>query len=80
MPNDEPYTEASYDDESAEFADGRYDDTAAEENESRWDDGLVALLLISGVILFVFPEPATSMLGIALIVLGVIAWAADALM
>lgn len=36
---------------------------------------LAAILIIAGVALFLFPEPATSMAGIGLIVLGVASWA-----
>lgn len=36
---------------------------------------LAAILIIAGIALFLFPEPATSMAGIALIVLGVASWA-----
>lgn len=36
--------------------------------------GLVGLLLIAGIILFIFPEPATSGLGITLIVIAIIVW------
>lgn len=51
-----------------------------EEDGSWWDEGLVGLLLITGTILFFFPEPFTSTLGIILLGVGVLAWAADALM
>lgn len=37
---------------------------------------LVGLLLLVGVILFLFPEPATSGLGATLILLGILIWAA----
>ncbi|WP_227377133.1 hypothetical protein [Haladaptatus halobius] len=37
--------------------------------------GLVGLLLIAGIILFVFPEPATSGIGVMLIIAAVIVWA-----
>lgn len=49
------------------------------------DDGLMdklasgkmaAALILAGIALFIFPEPATSMVGIALIVLGIASWAA----
>lgn len=36
--------------------------------------GLVGLLLVVGVVLFVFPEPATSGLGILLIATAVVLW------
>lgn len=36
--------------------------------------GLGALLVVAGIGLFLFPEPATSMAGIALIVLGALVW------
>lgn len=36
--------------------------------------GLVGLLLVVGIVLFLFPEPATSGLGVALIVIAIIVW------
>lgn len=50
------------------------------EDDSWWDEGIISLFLVGGVILFLFPEPATSTLGIFLILIGVGAWLADALM
>lgn len=37
--------------------------------------GLVGLLLLIGLILFLFPEPATSGLGVTIIVIALIVWA-----
>lgn len=63
--------------------DDRYDD------EAYYGDGggggmlggiSVGLLLIIGVVLFFFPEPITSTIGIILIAVAVIAWAAEAMM
>lgn len=51
----------------------------AEDEDSLWDEGLISLLLVAGVVLFLIPEPATSTIGIALVALGAVAWAADAL-
>lgn len=39
-----------------------------------WDEGLVTLLIVGGAILFFFPEPATSGLGILMMGLGVLLW------
>lgn len=36
--------------------------------------GLISLLLLLGVILFLFPEPVTSGLGMTILVLAVIIW------
>lgn len=36
--------------------------------------GLVGLLLLAGIILFIFPEPATSGIGVMLIIVAVIIW------
>jgi hypothetical protein len=36
--------------------------------------GLVGLLLLVGIVLFLFPEPATSGIGIALIVAALVLW------
>ena len=44
-----------------------------------WDETLIALLLVGGVVLLLFPEPATSGLGAVLIALGVLAWVIDAI-
>ncbi|NHN57651.1 MULTISPECIES: hypothetical protein [Halorussus] len=93
--DDAEYGTDAYDDETAgrdEYRDDVYDDGYADDDEydsayddedddgSWWDEGLIGLLLVAGVVLFFFPEPFTSTVGIALIALGIIAWAADALM
>jgi hypothetical protein len=36
--------------------------------------GLAGLLIIVGLILFIFPEPATSGLGVILMLIGVLLW------
>ncbi len=41
------------------------------------EEGLAALLIVIGVILFFFPEPTTSIIGIILIVIGALVWLAD---
>lgn len=46
--------------------------TARDGNGGGW--GLPALLLAAGVILFLFPEPITSTVGILLVVAGVAVW------
>ena len=54
--------------------------TADPEGEgSWWSEAWISVVILVGVALFLFPEPATSMLGIALILLGVGAWIVDAL-
>lgn len=37
--------------------------------------GMAVLLVVAGVVLFIIPEPSTSMLGLALILIGLGAWA-----
>lgn len=67
------YDEAGYDETA-------YDATTYDEDEgdgSWWDEGLIATLLVVGVVLFLFPEPATSAVGIALLAVGVVAWIVD---
>jgi hypothetical protein len=49
----------------------------ADADDSLLDEGLITAALVAGLLLFVFPEPATSALGAALIVAGGIAWLAD---
>ncbi|WP_135825341.1 hypothetical protein [Halorussus ruber] len=60
---------------------GKYDTASGtgtdDSEDSWWDVGLIGTLLVVGVALFLFPEPATSALGIGLITLGVIAWVVD---
>ncbi|WP_276302412.1 hypothetical protein [Halorussus lipolyticus] len=56
-------------------------ETGADDSDgSWWDVGLIGTLLVVGVALFLFPEPATSAIGIGLIALGVVAWVVDWLM
>ncbi|MFC4451619.1 hypothetical protein [Halorussus aquaticus] len=59
---------------------GEYDGQTARANDdegSWWDEGLIGALLLVGVVLFLFPEPATSAIGIGLVTIGVIAWLID---
>lgn len=74
--------DAEYDERQA----GEYDadeysareaDRTDESDESWWDEGLIGLLLVAGVVLFFFPEPATTAIGIGLIAVGVVAWIID---
>ena len=59
---------------------GGYDESHQREDpESPFvGESLIALLVLGGAILFFFPEPATSMVGVGLLALGVILWVADA--
>lgn len=67
--------ETSYDEETHE---GAGDHPADEDgSESRWDVGLFTLLIVGGAILFLFPEPITSGLGIVLLSFGVLGWLVD---
>ncbi|WP_232701573.1 hypothetical protein [Halobacterium wangiae] len=50
-----------------------------EDDDSRWIEGLYDVLIVVGVVLFFFPEPATSMVGVFLILLGAGGWLVDAL-
>lgn len=63
---DEPHREFGYDEEAGDRTEGSW-----------WDEGLITLLLLVGVVLFVFPEPATSGLGIALIATAAFLWLLD---
>lgn len=51
--------------------------TTETEDESWFDQGLITLLVVVGALLFLFPEPATSAVGIVLLGVGIIAWAID---
>ena len=59
--------------------DDRYDEATTDEEGTWLDEGVISLILLAGVVLFFFPEPATSALGILLLGVGVVAWIADAL-
>ena len=75
MSTDDRYTEDEYNDDTYDTYDEEtYDD---DDDGSWWDEGLIGLLLIAGVVLFFFPEPTTSMIGIALIGIAVVAWIID---
>lgn len=63
---DETYDGRTYDQEVHEGEDGSW-----------WDEGLITLLFLVGIGLFIFPEPATSGLGIALIATAAVLWLAD---
>ena len=79
--------EVRYEEEGRYDEEPRYDETGYEgagdsphdddDNGSLWDESLITLLIIGGVVLFLFPEPATSALGILLLAIGVIAWLVD---
>lgn len=78
--------DARYDDDAYEDAGSSpydeetgYDDRAGGGGgiASLWDESLITLLIVGGAVLFVFPEPATSGLGVLLMTLGVIAWLVD---
>lgn len=59
----------------ADYADGN---ESADEDDGSWlDGGVITLTILAGVALFLFPEPATSGLGILLIGVGVVAWLID---
>lgn len=39
--------------------------------------GTAALLILAGVLLFVFPEPVTSAVGVVLVVAGILLWGGE---
>lgn len=49
----------------------------ADMESTRGSIGLVGLLLLLGVVLFVFPEPATSGFGVTIILVAIVIWAAS---
>ena len=70
-------------DEAASDEEPYHEGASAEvttDEEGTWlDEGVISLTLLAGVVLFFFPEPATSAFGILLLGVGVVAWIADAL-
>lgn len=67
-------TEPEYDETSPDASAVTGDES---EDDSWWDEGLIGTVLVVGVVLFLFPEPATSALGIGLIAVGLIAGLVD---
>ncbi|WP_135806586.1 hypothetical protein [Halorussus marinus] len=58
-----------------EFDGGVYGEAGtADADESWWERELASLALVVGLVLFLFPEPATSAIGIFLMGAGVVAW------
>ena len=69
--------EAGYGEDRGEYEGRTGVRTEDTEDDSWWDEGLIGLLLVAGVVLFFFPEPATSAIGIGLITVGALAWIID---
>lgn len=61
------------DTEAGPVTDATYTDT----DDSWWDESLIGLVLVVGAVLFLIPEPSTTLLGIFLLTIGVIAWLVD---
>ena len=75
---DETYGAERYEGERSRPAYGGADTDRVDGDEGTWlDEGLITLLIVVGVVLFLFPEPGTSALGILLIGVGVVAWLVD---
>jgi hypothetical protein len=58
-----------------DVADGT--DGGAEIDENRSEEALAALFMVTGAALFVFPEPVTSAVGAALVLVGACVFLAD---
>lgn len=63
--------------ESTEYRPAEEAETDGGGIASYWDEGLIALFIVGGAILFVFPEPVTSGIGVLLVTVGVLAWLVD---
>ncbi|WP_435181678.1 hypothetical protein [Halorussus sp. AFM4] len=59
------------------YQDPEYGATDEEDDGSWLDEGLIATFLIVGAVLFFFPEPTTSAVGIAMLAMGVMGWVVD---
>jgi hypothetical protein len=58
-------------------SDGRMVYAGAREGDGRWlTRSLAWALVLAGLAMFLFPEPASSLLGIGLIVAGLVVWVA----
>lgn len=76
---DDRYTETKHGVEEPGDPDARRYEREDDDDESWLDEGTIALLLVVGVALFLFPEPATSGIGVLLIAAGLGGWLVDAL-
>lgn len=57
---------------------GRESEGYETDADDTWvDEGVIGLILLVGVALFLFPEPATSGVGILLILVGAVLWVVD---
>lgn len=53
------------------------EETFKEFSQEYSEEGLATLLIVTGAILFVFPEPITSVVGIGLLLTGAATWVSD---
>lgn len=53
-----------------------YED-ASDDDGSLVDEGLITLLIVTGAVLFLIPEPATSAIGALLLFVGAVGWLVD---
>lgn len=86
MSND-PYTDDRDEAYEVEYRDDEYSEVASDDagatadergGDGWWDEGLVGLLLVAGLALLLFPEPATSGIGVGLLSVGAALWVLDA--
>lgn len=74
---DDPYENEPYETDEYGYDE---DDWETGEDESIWrfwDEGIITLLIVGGAILFVFPEPMTSAIGVLMLGAGVLFWLVD---
>ena len=53
------------------------DETFKEFTRSYSEEGLATLLIVIGAILFIFPEPITTVTGVVVLIAGVATWFTD---
>lgn len=64
------------DDESRDV--DQWEEDRSSDDDTWLDEGIYTLLIVVGVVLFLFPEPGTSMVGVLLMLAGGIGWVIDA--
>ena len=67
----------SRDDANDDYRDGTT--PTGDENDRFLDEELIPILVVGGLVLFLFPEPVTSSLGIVLVGIGFGLWVWDLL-
>ncbi|NHN61458.1 MULTISPECIES: DUF308 domain-containing protein [Halorussus] len=60
------------------YGDENLESAETDDDDGSWlDEGLIGTFIVVGAILFFFPEPTTSAVGVAMLAMGVMGWIVD---